>query len=179
MNVFTVEFSSRWYLCTQKSPSLWFPQHCLWNGSSVYLTDKEDCLALPLSLLQAVNGVMSLALCIQVVSQASQHFRAFKKQTTCEGCFAHQSICSVVSHHSSMSRAVQPQEFSKVDVNHWHIPVWASLPLFVASSLNLWGWRHVWSVTSWSGGRCVCVGGWGGVIAGIWLSPILSCSYVF
>ena len=37
--------SSRWYLCTQKSPyalhpfSQKFPQHCLWNGSKVYLTD--------------------------------------------------------------------------------------------------------------------------------------------
>ena len=27
------------------------------------------------SLLQAIDGVMSLALCLQVVSQASQHFR--------------------------------------------------------------------------------------------------------
>ena len=45
------------------------------------------------SLLQAVDGVISLALCLQVVSQASQHF------ISSEGCFAHQSICSVVSLH--------------------------------------------------------------------------------
>ena len=64
------------------------------------------------SLLQAINGVMSLALCLQVVSQASQHFRSSEKQATCEGCFARQSICSVVSLHSGMSRAVHPQEFS-------------------------------------------------------------------
>ena len=39
-------------------------------------------------LLQAIDGVMSLALCPQVVSQASQHFRFSEKQATCEGCFA-------------------------------------------------------------------------------------------
>ena len=40
-----------------------------------------------------------------------------------------------------MSRAIFAQEFSKVDVDHWHIPVWAShstFHFFVASSLNLW-----------------------------------------
>ena len=47
------------------------------------------------SLLQAIDGVMSLALCPQVVSQASQHFRSSKNQATCEGCFACQSICSL------------------------------------------------------------------------------------
>ena len=40
------------------------------------------------SLLQTIDGVMSLALCPQVVSQASQHFRSSQKQATCEGCFA-------------------------------------------------------------------------------------------
>ena len=56
---------------------------------------KEDSLALPLfhaSLLQAIAGVMSLALSPQAVSQASQHFRSFEKQATCEGCFAHQPV---------------------------------------------------------------------------------------
>ena len=33
------------------------------------------------SHLHAINGVMSLALCPQVVSQASQHFRSSEKQT--------------------------------------------------------------------------------------------------
>ena len=46
------------------------------------------------------------------------------------GCFACQSICLVISFHSGMSRAVQPQEFSKVAVNHWHIPVWVSHSAF-------------------------------------------------
>ena len=62
----------------------------------------------------------------QVISQALHHFRSSKIQAICVGCFAHRSICSVIFLHSSMSRAVHPLEFSKVDVDHWHIPVWAS-----------------------------------------------------
>ena len=45
---------------------------------------------------------MSLALVPQIVSQASQYFRFSEKQAICEGCFARQSICSVVSLHSGM-----------------------------------------------------------------------------
>ena len=88
------------------------------------------------SLLQAIDGVMSLALCPYVVSQASQHFRSSEKQATCEGCFARQSIRSVISLHSGMSRAVQPQEFSKVDVNHRRIPIWASHSTFDVSKIH-------------------------------------------
>ena len=78
------------------------------------------------SLLQAIDGVMSLALCPQVVSQASQHFRSSEKQATCdEGRFARQSVCSVVSLHSGMSKTVHPQELSKVDVDQQMISVTA------------------------------------------------------
>ena len=70
------------------------------------------------SLLQAISGVMSLALCPQLVSQAPQYFKSSETQATCEGCFARQSVCSVVSFHSGMSRAVDPQEFSEVDVKY-------------------------------------------------------------
>ena len=73
------------------------------------------------SLLQAIDGVMSLALCPQVVSQAPEHFRSSEKQATCGGCFSRQSVCSVISLHSGMSRAVHPQECLKVDVDHRHI----------------------------------------------------------
>ena len=41
--------------------------------------------------IQTIDGVRSLALYPQVVSQASQHFRSSEKQATCEGCFACQS----------------------------------------------------------------------------------------
>ena len=43
------------------------------------------------SPLQVIDGVMSLALCPQVVSRASQHFRSSEKQAPCEGCFASHS----------------------------------------------------------------------------------------
>ena len=59
------------------------------------------------SLLQAIDGAMSLALCQQVVSQALQHFKSSEKQATCEGCFACQSVCSVISLHSAMLFIVQ------------------------------------------------------------------------
>ena len=36
-------------------------------------------------------AVMSLALCLQAVSQAPQHFWSSKMQATCDGCFARQS----------------------------------------------------------------------------------------
>ena len=107
-----ISFSSRWYLCARKSPyalhpvSQKFPQRCLWNGSSVRLIDdgplssfqgrSSSASSFHASLLQAID-VVSLALCPQVVSQASQHFRSSEKEATCEGCFARQSVCSVVS----------------------------------------------------------------------------------
>ena len=53
---------------------------------------------------------MSLALCPQVVSQAPQHFRSLKTEAVCDGCFARQSICSVISLHAGTSKAVSPQE---------------------------------------------------------------------
>ena len=93
-------------------------------------------------LLQAVDGVMYLALCPQVVSQAPQHFRSSEMQAICVGCFSHQSICSsVISLHSGMSNAVHPQEFLKLDVSQWHIPIRAShstvhFCLFVYSKLT-------------------------------------------
>jgi len=88
-----------------------FSQRCFWNYSSVCLTDdgplssfqgrSSSASSFHASLLQAI-GVVSLALCPQVVSQASQHFRSSEKEATCEGCFAQQSISSVISLHSGM-----------------------------------------------------------------------------
>ena len=81
-------------------------------GSNVRLTDdgplssfqgrSSSASSVHASLLQAIDDVMSLALCLPVVSQAPQHFRSSEKQATCEGCFARQSICSVISLHSGM-----------------------------------------------------------------------------
>ena len=94
----SVQFSPRWYLCARKSPyalhpvSQKFPQRCLWNSSNVRLTDdgpfssfqgrSSSASSFNASLIQAINGVMFLALCPQVVSQASQNFGLSEKQTT-------------------------------------------------------------------------------------------------
>ena len=113
---------------TLHSVSQKFLQRCLRNGSKVRLTDdgplssfqgrSSSASSFHATLLQPIDGVMSLALCPQVVFQASQHFRSSEKQAPCEGCFARQSIYSVIYLHSSMSRAVHPQAFSKVDVDY-------------------------------------------------------------
>ena len=141
-----VHFSWKWCLCARKSPyaflpvSQKFPQRCLWNSSSVRLTDDGSLSSCPgrsysassfhAFLLQAIDGVMSLALCPQVVSQDPQHLNSSETQATCDGCFSRQSICTVIFLHSGMSRAAHPQEFSKVDVDHWHMPVWVSHSTF-------------------------------------------------
>ena len=57
---------------------------------------------------------------------------------SCDACFTHQFIISLLS---GMSRAVHPQESSEVDVDHCHMPGWASLSTFhpfdfVASSFT-------------------------------------------
>ena len=48
----------------------------------------------------------------------SSTLRFSEMQDTCDGCFAHQSVCSVISLHSDKSWAVHPHEFLKVDVEH-------------------------------------------------------------
>ena len=65
------------------------------------------------SLLQAIDGVMSLALCPRVVSQAPQHFSSSEKQAACEGCFAPQPLppfegrsSSASSFHASLLQAI-------------------------------------------------------------------------
>ena len=116
-----------------------FPQHCLSNSSNVHLIDNGSLSYLQFhgklssissfrgSLLQVINDVMSLALCPEVGSQAPQHFGSSEMQATCDSCFARQSVCSVISLHSNMSRAVYPQECLKVAVD---IPIWASHSAF-------------------------------------------------
>ena len=71
------------------------------------------------SLLQAIDGVMPLALCPQVVSWAPQHFRSSGMQATCDGCFARQSIWSVIFRDSGISWAVHPQGHSQFPRLGW------------------------------------------------------------
>ena len=68
---------------------------------------------------QAINGVVSLAMCPQVVSQAPQHFGSSETQTTCYSCFSCTLVYrSFISLEAGMARAVHPKEFLKVDVKH-------------------------------------------------------------
>jgi len=72
--------------------------------------------------LQAISGVVSLAMCPQVVSQAPQHFGSSETQTTCCSCFSCLLVYrSFISLEAGMARAVHPKEFLKVDVKHWRI----------------------------------------------------------
>ena len=75
----------------RSTPSLRsFPKRCLWNSSNVLLIDDDPLSSFQgrsssgssfhASLLQAIDGVMSLALCPQVVSQAPQHFRSSRSK---------------------------------------------------------------------------------------------------
>ena len=64
----SVQFSSRWYLCDQKSPqalhpvSQKFPQQCLWSGSSVRLTDNGPLV----SFHSLICHVAVKSLCVSI-----------------------------------------------------------------------------------------------------------------
>ena len=76
-------FSSRWYLCARKSPWLCAPPSLRSFPNTVCLNDYGPLLSYQgrssstssfhTSLLQVINGVMSLALCSKIVSQVPQH----------------------------------------------------------------------------------------------------------
>ena len=70
------------------------------------------------SPLQVISGMLSLALCLQVMSQVPQHLRSCKMQAICDGYFAHQSVCLVVSLDLGMCRTVHLHEFSIVSIEH-------------------------------------------------------------
>ena len=80
---------------------------------NVHLTDNGSSSSFPgrslgassfhASLLQLIGGVLSLALCPQVVSQAPQHFRSSETQATYDGCFSRQSIDLVIFLHTGTS----------------------------------------------------------------------------
>ena len=89
---------------------------------TVLASKSNSCFLFLCPSPSTIDGVMYLALCPQVMSQAPHHFRSSETQATHEGFFAHQSICLVVSLDSGTSRAVHPQESLKVDDKHWHMP---------------------------------------------------------
>ena len=78
-----------------------------------------ECFLFYGSLLRAIDGMMSLVLCPLLESRASHLFRSSETQATCDSCFASQSIFSVISHDSGMSRTlVHPHKFSTGDFEH-------------------------------------------------------------
>ena len=106
----SVQFCSRVYLFAWNWPyafhplSRRFPQCCPRNSSNVHLIDdgslssfqgrSSSASSFHASLFQAIDGVLSLVLYPQVLSQVPQHFRSSETQATYEGCFARQSIIS-------------------------------------------------------------------------------------
>ena len=129
----SAQFSSKWYPCARKSPynyalhpvSQRFPQPCLWNSSSVRLIDdgrlssfqgrSSRASSFNASLLQAIDGVLSLALCPQVVSQASQHFRSSEKRATCEAALSSWMVvapCLTVKPHPDWSLVTKPSVYT-------------------------------------------------------------------
>ena len=70
------------------------------------------------SLLQAIDCVISLALCPQVESQVPQHFRSSEKQATCEGCFVHHYLLSHFPSCWHVQGSTPVQEFWNVDISH-------------------------------------------------------------
>ena len=146
------------------------PERCLWNVSSVLLIDDGplssylggsfSASSFNASLLQEINGVVSLTLCQQVVSQVPQHFRSSEKQANCEGCFSSQAICSVASLHAGMSLLFTPAcpgQYTHREFWRWMltidtfqsglpIPIWVAQ--FYTKSRSGWDERLVyWACT--------------------------------
>ena len=147
-------------MCSETSPYALRPfslKVSLWNGSNVHLIDNgphpsfqgrsSSTSSFNVSLLQAISGMMSLALCPQVVSQASQH------QSFWEASHLWGLLCLPVYLHSSFPSLRHVQGSTPTGVSEggcWPL-TYSSLgfpfhfSLFVASSLNLWELWHVWA----------------------------------
>ena len=131
-----LQLSSVWYMRSEKPiyalhpvsqsfPSVAFETVPMFVSLAMVLSRpfREARLALlstPLSSSWSLV-VMSLASCLQLVSQAPEHFRSSEKQTTCEGCFARQCICSVISIHSGSSAPTGVLEGGCRPLTSWDI----------------------------------------------------------
>ena len=132
-HVHFVQFRPWWYLCAQKSLSQTFPLkqfQCLsdWHWSLLSFQGKlSNASSFRASLLRAINCVMSLALCPQVVFQAHHHFRSAEPLVMI-------ALSTSLFAQSFPFTPACPQEFSKVDVDHWHILSGLPIPLFTFCS---------------------------------------------
>lgn len=88
--------------------------------------------------LEAIAGVMSLALCPLVVSKAPNYIRSSETQATCDSCFARQFICSVILLAPSLpsprvSNSTSTGVFED-ECRILHMPVWPSHYAFTSGS---------------------------------------------
>ena len=95
LDLVSVQFSSRWYLCARKSPYALHPVSEVsptlpWRFLFPRLSPPGDRWCDVLGFVPA--GSVSSFSTLQI----------FREQATCEGCFARQSICSVISLHSGV-----------------------------------------------------------------------------
>ena len=123
----------------RSTPSQKFPQRCLWNGSNVRLIDVGPFSSFQgrlsstsffhASLLQAIDGVMSLALCLQVMSEVLQHFRSSKVSRSSRHYCTITFTGAWPSHdllncwHLSLSTVHSPQPDTWISVFHtyWNV----------------------------------------------------------
>ena len=84
---------------------------------------------------------------VQGSTPASLSAQSSPFTAACPGQHTRQSTCSVISLHSSMSRAAHPQSFQRGMSTNDTFQPGLPFPLFVTSWLNLWGWRHVVRLT--------------------------------
>ena len=154
----SVQFRSRWYLCARKSPYTLNPVSsrrflrrflnvALWDSFSVRLTDddsfssfQEDHRALlstPLSSTPGDRWCDVFGLVPAVTFPSSSTLGIFREASHSWWLVAFpQSICSVISLHSSTSSSTPTGVFER-DCRTLH----DSLGL-----LNRWEWRHVGSL---------------------------------
>ena len=154
-----LQFSSRWYFRMPTFPTLLLKHFPVFVWRWLFLVSSFEQRSSSVFLLRLSppgDQWSDVLFCVPaVMSQTPQHFRSSETPATCGGYLARQSSYSVISLDSGMSSTVHPQESSKVDVEHWHMPTGLDFPFhfyiyfffsfffFVASSLNLWGGWHV------------------------------------
>ena len=143
-----IQFSSRWYtsICAHRKAHVYFILSLrsflndafetvsvfVWLMMALSHPFKEDCLVLPPSTPLSSRRLMVWCPWLWpgdsvLGSAALQIF-----QDTSHLWWLLCLPVHLLSHfpYFGMSRAVNPLEFLKVDVDHWHIPVWASHSTF-------------------------------------------------
>ena len=121
----------------RSTPSLKFPQRCLWSSSNVRRIDDG-----PLSSFQGRSSSASSfhtsppgdRWCVVPGFVPAGSVSSSLKQATGEGCFSRHCVCSVISLHTGMLKVVHPQSvrrwMSTIDTFQSGLPI----PLFTVCS---------------------------------------------